>query len=360
MIICNKCFADETLSAIVASISSEVGVCPTCKSVDAHLCETSANEIEDLSLAFEELLGVYEKAEGERIDNKSLYNDLKERWNLFSIDDLSVIKDVVIALAPNEFKRRPDIFSDSVFIPVLHDTDFLRRNALVKTNNWDDFVMEVKQRNRYHSRLLNLDKLEKFCSFIRKNYSAGQLFYRARISSDKGFPPTEMSAPPFELSSEGRANARGITCLYVSLDKETTLHEIRAVDHDYVCIGTFRLKNDITIVNLADIAGISPFIEELSFEDYIINKAFLEKMNNEMSKVMRKSDSTLDYVPTQYISDFIKSIRHDGKAEYDGIEYKSATNNGGVNLAIFNPDDLECISTTVYDIDSVGYHMHMV
>ena len=38
-----------------------------------------------------------------------------------------------------------------------------------------------------------------------------------------------------------------------------------------------------------------------------------------MGKIMRRSDSALDYVPTQYITDFVKSIIHDGVAEYAGV-----------------------------------------
>ena len=56
--------------------------------------------------------------------------------------------------------------------------------------------------------------------------------------------------PPAGKSSEGRANARGITCLYVASDVDTTLHEVRAGVFDFVSVGTFRLKQDITVVDL--------------------------------------------------------------------------------------------------------------
>ena len=92
------------------------------------------------------------------------------------------------------------------------------------------------------------------------------------------------------------------------------------------------------------------------FEDFhAINKQYLEKLNSEMSKSLRRSDSTLDYVPTQYIVDFIKSIEHNNRQEYDGIEYNSTTNPGGYNLAIFDPDIFECISVDVYDIEKLQY-----
>lgn len=138
-------------------------------------------------------------------------------------------------------------------------------------------------------------------------------------------------------------------------EADTTLHEVRAGVFDFVSVGTFRLKQDITVVDLRAIAEISPFVEGLEYLDHAINKQYLEKLNTEMSKSLRRSDSTLDYVPTQYIVDFIKSIEHNGEQEYDGIEYNSTTNPGGYNLAIFNPDLFECVSVSVYDIEKLQY-----
>ena len=87
-----------------------------------------------------------------------------------------------------------------------------------------------------------------------------------------------MSAPPAGKSSEGRANARGITCLYVASDVDTTLHEVRAGVFDFVSVGTFRLKQDITVVDLRAITEISPFVDGLEYLDHAINKQYLEKL----------------------------------------------------------------------------------
>lgn len=70
---------------------------------------------------------------------------------------------------------------------------------------------------------------------------------------------------------------------------------------------------------------------------------------------MRRSDSPLDYVPTQYVTDYIQSITHDGTHEYDGIEYKSTLHPSGFNLAIFNPDLFSCISVDVYKVNEIKY-----
>jgi len=79
-----------------------------------------------------------------------------------------------------------------------------------------------------------------------------------------------------------------------------------------------------------------------------------------MRKVMRRSDSVLDYVPTQYITDFVKSIEHSDKPEYAGIEYKSVMHAEGYNLAVFNPELFECVGTQIYKIDTIDYRKHVI
>ena len=120
------------------------------------------------------------------------------------------------------------------------------------------------------------------------------------------------------------------------------------------------MKKDIIVVDLKKINQISPFIEGLSCLEYAINKEHLNKINDEMGKIMRRSDSALDYVSTQYITDFIKSITHDDAAEYAGIEYKSVMHNDGYNLALFDPALFECVDTQVYGIDTIDYRKHII
>ena len=359
MIFCEHCFKDKEITSIICAVSaSNIGVCPSCHHRNGHLYDTNIQS--ELTPYFEELLNIYMPStmlpdSFPKAETRSLIDDLKERWNIFSDISRTQIYQILKSVCDDIYSNVPELLDGTVGIPELYDSSYLKDHALLRNNDWDSFVDEIKTKNRYHSKLINFNILEKYCSFIRKTYKAGELFYRARISEQDGYSIDKMSTPPIGKSSEGRANARGITCLYVASDFDTTLHEVRAGVFDFVCVGTFRLKQDITVVNLRAIAEISPFVEGLEYLDHAINKHYLEKLNTEMSKPLRRGDSTLDYVPTQYIVDFIKSIDHNGVQEYDGIEYNSTTNPGGYNLAIFNPDLFECISTSVYDIEKLQY-----
>lgn len=359
MIFCEHCFKDKEIASIIcAAPALHIGVCPVCHHREAHLYDTNVQS--ELTPYFEELLSIYTPATSlpatyPKAEMRTLIDDLKDRWNIFAEIPRTQIYEILKSICSEFYANTPEVLDGPVGIQELYDSLYLKDYALLKNNDWDSFVTEIKTKNRYHSKLINFDILEKYCSFIRKTYKAGALFYRARISELNGYSVNEMSAPPAGKSSEGRANARGITCLYVANDVDTTLHEVRAGVFDFVCVGAFRLKEDITVVDLRAIAEISPFVDGLECLSHAINKQYLEKLNSEMSKSLRRSDSTLDYVPTQYIVDFIKSIEHNGKQEYNGIEYNSTTNPGGYNLAIFNPDVFECISTSVYDIEKLQY-----
>lgn len=360
MILCEHCFKDKELSLIICSLKIEKkGICPICGSERKFCYDTTIQN--ELTPYFEELLNIYVidsqlTNSYPKSDRHMLSDDLYHRWNIFSSEvSRNNYFEILTSICADRYKNIPQLFSSPVGIPELYNQEFLKEHSLLKNNNWNSFVNEIKTKNRYHSKLLNFDILRKYCTFIRKKLNAGEIFYRARISDNKGFEAKEMGVPPSNRSVEGRANARGITCLYLANDLDTTFHEVRAGAYDFISVGKFKLKEDIFIVDLSLISDISPFTGNLDFIEFAINKPFLEKLNTEISKPLRKNDSTLDYIPTQYIVDFIKSIEHNNKYEYSGIKYNSTTNPGGYNLAIFNPNVFECISVEVYDINSLHY-----
>ena len=278
------------------------------------------------------LPAMYPKSEMRMLKSELLIN-----WNIFSTKSETDVYNIITSICKEKYEYNAELFDQPVGIQELYSPEYLASHSLLSTNSWEDFVKTLKTKNRFHTHYLDLDLLERFFSFIRKPYKAGETFYRCRISTEDGIPIEEMGAPPIEKTTDGRANAKGIRCLYLGDTAETTIYEVRAGAYDYVTVGKFELTKDIIVVDLKKITQISPFIEGLDCLEYAINKEHLSKINDEMGKIMRRSDSVLDYVATQYITDFVKSISHDGEAEYAGIEYNSVMHNDGYNLAVFNP-----------------------
>lgn len=357
MIVCDQCFSDSILQTKVRNLSTGKGLCPVCGAEGAFLYDTRTDE--ELAQSFENIIDIYRVSLENHDSALMLADELCLNWDIFSNKSRYAVHEMLSELCYETLQQHPGLLDRPVYIPLESDDEFLKEHALVRTNppSWAAFENEIKNKNRYHSKLLNLDVLEKLCSYIVKGYSAGTKFYRSRIcDSAEGFPLYKMSAPLAGSSSAGRANAMGITCLYVSGDMDTTLHEIRAGELDYVTVGTFELQRDIRVVDLPRMTEISPFVDDgLHPAEFIINKPLIAEFNKVLGKALRRSDSPLDYVPTQYVTDFIKSLGHDGCQEYDGIEYKSALNGEGFNLALFDPSVAECVSVQTYEISEVEY-----
>lgn len=361
MIICEKCFCDEEIVSVIQS-HAQKGVCSVCGSEGVYIYDT--DKCDDLSVMFDELIDIYTPQSSlpdtyPKSEIHLLKDELVKNWKIFNLKRESHVYTIITAICKDKYTYNPDVFDNPVGIKQLYDADYLSQYSLLGINSWDDFVIALKNKNRFHTHYLNLELLEKFFSYIRKSYTKGAIFYRCRISDKKvGIVADKMGAPPVELTSDGRANACGTRCLYLGDSVETTIYETRVNAYDYVTVGKFELKKDIIVVDLKKISQISPFIEGLDCLQYAINREHLDKINDEMGRIMRRSDSSLDYVPTQYIADFVKSISHDGTAEYSGIEYKSVMHKDGYNLAIFDPDLFECIETKVYGIDLINYDKH--
>lgn len=362
MIFCERCFCDTEIIFAIRN-KGEIGQCPLCNSKNVYIYDTE--KYDELSIIFEDFIGIYTPDSQlpkayPRAETYLLKSEMLNNWNIFNKKSESDVYNMLIAICKEKCEYNEQLFNQPVGIQELYDKKYLMEHSLLTTNSWEDFVNALKVKNRFHTHYMNLSLLERFCSYIRKPYKAGSIFYRCRISTKDGIPARDMGAPPIEKTKDGRANAMGIRCLYLGDTAETTIYEVRSGAYDYVTVGKFELMEDIIVVDLKKINQISPFIEGLDCLEYAINKEHLNKINNEMGKIMRRSDSMLDYVPTQYISDFIKGIVHDGIPEYAGIEYNSVMHSGGYNMAIFNPDLFKCIDADVYRIDTIDYRKHIV
>ena len=223
------------------------------------------------------------------------------------------------------------------------------KHCIVRGNTWEEFADSIKEINRFHNAMFNSGAFEVILETIAKSYSVGEYFFRARIAdNNSGFSTNEMGAPPKGKRSAGRINPEGIPVLYLSSDTTTILNEVRASAYDFVSIGRFELKADIRVANLSAISNTSPFQYD-DIERYVANKKVFQEISIELAKPLRRNDSPLEHLPTQYIAEFIKS------QGYDGVEYASTLKEGGRNIAIFNEDILKCVSVETLEISKVIY-----
>lgn len=355
MICCNECFADLEIRAIIEACGHK-GECPLCGKRDVWLYD-SEKDIEESGFQdlMESVLEIY-KSEDELQntypeDEKMLIEERLERdWKLFSVNQTG-IKKIVEDIIWNSLVLDERILTQRVGIPELYDESYLVENSIMGPYSWEDFKKYLRNENRFHSKYINLNVLEEILKDTEITISEGTNLYRARISNEKGFKRKEMWAPPNDIASPGRANSKGISCLYLANKRKTTVKEIRANAFDYVTIATFKLKKAIRVVDLSVIVHNSPFYANTDKIKYLVNEKHLRKIERDLSKPLTKRDSDLDYLPTQYISDFAKFLG------YDGVKYLSTFDKESYNVALFDSESCDCIYHRNYLIGDLNYKL---
>lgn len=364
MIFCDECFKDEQIKSIIIGTNlrdnRSKGNCPICGKKNVFLYNTDKDS--KLNDFFYELINIYTPQDLLPSDYPSndvhmIADELKNEWNIFS-DELktSDIYNIIKTLSPKIYSETPNYFISPVGVPEKYDQEYLKIHSILRGHSWEEFVESIKHDNRFHTQLINTDKLETYLSYLRKDYEKGKSMYRGRLCySDKEYEPKEMGAPPIEFAKEGRANSTGIRRLYLADSEKTCIHEIRSGAFDSICIGKFSLCKDISVIDFKRISKFSPFNGDFDFLEYLVNKPILNKIDKEMGRALRAGDNHLDYIPTQYLCDFIKTLTYKSDEKYSGVEYSSTLNPGGNNLAIFYPDLFKCTKVKKYTVNSLKY-----
>ena len=344
---CINCFSDTQIQEIIRR-SGKVGNCGICGQENVELL--SISELDRIKELIDSVIGIYRVCERPK-DGKLLKDALKDDWNIFAVPS-DKVQTIIMEICKPRLTEEIQLFTEPVNIPELKDDAYLFDYGIIKGRTWREFTETIKYDNRFHSNIFNYDAFASFLTYSVKLYSSGTVMYRARISSEKnGFSKDDLGTPPKGLRMSGRVNPEGIGVLYLSSEPNTALYEVRASIYDYVTVGEFRSRKDIRVINLAGITSISPFIyaDMNELQQYAVNRECLLGMAEDISKPLRRNDSPLEYLPTQYISEFIKN------QGYDGVEYASTMTKSGYNLAIFNESNFECVNTQIFEIIYLNY-----
>lgn len=162
------------------------------------------------------------------------------------------------------------------------------------------------------------------------------------------FPNTRMKPLP-DSASEGRANPKGIPCLYVATDKDTAMSEVRPWLGAIISVGEFRLVRNLKILDFSVNHGknnLRIYFEEPAAEEIV--EAVWSDIDNAFSRPTKASDLNSEYAPTQIISEFIKS------EGYDGIAYKSSLTDGH-NVCLFDLGSANIVKCSIYEATKIKF-----
>lgn len=335
---CAECFQDAQIRAMIDT-SNQIGDCDFCgqKNIKVYSVESSS----DLADLISGVINVYE----ETADGEPLFDVLINDWNIFN-RTRPTVKDLVEAFCNIILGDCEHDHNINVKIPHA----YIENYGIFSGHTWGEFSEVIKTKNRFYNGYFKADQFVSFLSYSITKYSKGTTFFRARVWSDEhGYNTSEMGAPPFGKRKSGRVNPEGISVLYLTSDEKTALSEVRASAFDFVSVGEFRLKKDINVVNISGLNNISPVLYTSGIESLAANIKVFSDIAKEIAKPLRRNDSILEYLPTQYITEFIKS------KGYSGVEFTSTMATGGNNIAVFDEALFECIAVHDVEIKKIEY-----
>jgi hypothetical protein len=222
--------------------------------------------------------------------------------------------------------------------------------------SWETFCKIVKHKSRFFfiqaprktddrellppNKLLKLIADDAVAVGLARTLPVGQIYFRARYQQPGEMlrHPSELGPPTPEMAKQNRMSPAGIVMTYVSEDAATALDETADEPGTYA-IAQFRTLRDITILDLAQLPPIPSLFAEISDTlPYDPHEAlrFLHRLADDISRPIARDDRVhIEYVPTQVVTEFLRTAKLPERVILDGIRYRSSRRDGGISLVLF-------------------------
>jgi len=220
-------------------------------------------------------------------------------------------------------------------------------------SSYSQFGNEIKSKSRFifdQGSKSFLKAIKDTCKHRVKTIPMSQSLWRAQIGCDYiGDTPIpfelDRMKPKINVASEGRANPKGIPYLYVAEDDKTAMSEVRPSLGEIISVGEFNPTKELNIIDFSVHKGKFYVVDPSQME---INEAVWSHMDKAFSIPVRNNDFNSDYVPTQVIAEFIKSLG------YDGIAYKSSLAEGK-NITLFDLESATILERNIFKLSKINY-----
>lgn len=211
--------------------------------------------------------------------------------------------------------------------------------------SYNNFESHVKSSMRYIWDSETEDFLATVLATSQKRlelYKSGTTLWRAQLGNDYAHDGTMPIPIPYaksrmkplaEKAKEGRLNPKGIPVLYLSMEPNTAMSEVRPWVGSLISLAKLTSSRDLNIVDCSKPNPInSPDnLFNPNPEPEIKENRVWNDINMAFSKPVTNSDDTADYAPTQILAELFK------REGYHGVGYKSGLGKG-LNLALFDVD----------------------
>jgi hypothetical protein len=177
--------------------------------------------------------------------------------------------------------------------------------------------------------------------YLVRKVPTGSLIYRARqMEAGKTLRTSyDFGPPPVNLAMRSnRMSPAGIVMFYCSNSSATAVAEVDDDPKLGICVGAFRTTREANILNLTELPPPLGFFEQQPELSEISRSAlaFLNRFVTSMAtKVEPGQREHVEYVPTQVVTEWFRTVYHSEGGRLDGIAYPSAQRSGGSSLVLF-------------------------
>lgn len=218
--------------------------------------------------------------------------------------------------------------------------------------SWDNFSEKVKHKVRYFFRSeeekINsegsseefiLDKIGDLVSdngLVQPLYKNKEICRARENNKQDKYGIDEIGPLRPENTISNRMSPPGIVMFYGALDYETAIMEIVSESTKKVTVGTFKLLEDIQVLNLTDIPIPSLFDEKSRSKRSGL--LFLNEFAEELARPIDKSVTShhYEYVPSQVMTEYFRYMYKTMKDEnIQGIIYSSSKVEEGECVVLF-------------------------
>lgn len=162
----------------------------------------------------------------------------------------------------------------------------------------------------------------------------------------------DLSSPPDPFcKTNNRMSAIGISMFYGSLNKQVCIDEVINKSDDtkpYLTTGYFNSKKVLNLIDLTNLPPI-PSIYDKERNKHRNTIFFLKEFIKDISEPVKSSDSSIEYVPTQIVTEYIK---FNPGLKANGIMYKSSKKNFFENIVLFMNQE-ECLAQLDFYLKSI-------
>lgn len=217
-----------------------------------------------------------------------------------------------------------DEIANEMYRVIMSDKDF---EAIQQMDADGSFHLNAE--DFFHLKLISMkeytpEQLSHFDS-LRKKYSVPGVY---------GFDAGGSGVPPERFRKEGRLNTVSDAYLYLTLEKETAIHEMRPSIGQQYSLASYQSTNELKIVNLT---GDYSNLEESTLGFTGISKISEPNVEND----------TRFYRITQHMAHLLQ------ERGFDGIKYRSAMRSGGYNILLFDDKKVKFLSSEIVSINDV-------